>query len=389
MSGKSISHRLYLILRPPHGFAIVDMLIVASELTQNGRCYSRSCHVTDLSSCRYFHWAFLRPPIDTLGMLGNVALLFVIRQPKFNSRTYSYIRWLAFADLATLTFDVFFLLSTVERWHRGFGFLISWLLCHILHPIFYTFGTWSAFMVVILTVHRLRAVWDPFAFRAQTRKPCYVALGAFLFSALINVVSFLQYMMLHIVKPRREGVELEVWCYACTWSAFHKRALIQDGYVFGREFVSKVLPVIMVFVLNIAIILVYRRRQAQGRILRSSTGQPDEEERRVVYMLLFIGTFYVLSMTPISLYIMAISTEGKYTTSRGFEIFRTAANLLANTQTASNFYLYCFCSRAVREEFIRVCKATLRDPRVLLLGGRRGFRRVQREQLRSEETTRF
>lgn len=295
-------------------------------------------------------------------MLGNIALLIVLRRLNFRSPTYRYVFWLALADLSHMTFDVLYLISTVKKIHMTFSFEVSRMLCRALHPTIHTSGAWSSFMVVVLTAHRLRAVWDPFAFRFQKVKTHVVALAALGLSVLIHVVGCWQYEVLRV--RTKDGVER----YACAWSAFHKKPGVQHGYVVAREVVTRTLPVTAVFLLNIAITVVYRRRRAQARVLQSgaqsSTGQSDVEEQRVINMLLFIGMAYVICMTPMSLLVVAMSVQDNFG-SPDLELFWVSANMLANVQSACNFYLYFFCSRAMRQEFLSVFGGTLRRPEFL------------------------
>lgn len=229
-------------------------------------------------------------------------------------------------------------------------------------------------MVIVLTCHRLRAVWNPFAFRIQKIKSYLVALGALFLSVVIHVVGSWRYEFLRVDEPTSGDVE----CYACRWSAFHNEDVVEGGHIYGRELLTRVFPVVTVFLLNIAIVVIYRHRRAQARVLQSTGGQPNAEERRVTFMLLFIGSTYVICMTPISVLIVVMSLQ-EYDTSIDFEVFHVAANILANTQSACNFYLYFFCSRDVRQEFLELLKETFPKVRGTCHRQPQGFRRSSSE----------
>lgn len=288
----------------------------------------------------------------------------------FKSPTYRYMNWLAIADLTHLTFTVLYMTSAVETLHREFGYLLSWILCHTLRTLIRTFETWSYFMVPVFTCRRLRGVWDPFAFRIQKVKNYLVALGALFLSTVIHVVGSWEYELDRMYKPTGNGVE----CYACKRSAFHSKNIVGEGRIYGRELLSRVFPMLTVFLLNIVIVVIYRHRLAQGRVLQPTKRTPDAEECRMTFQLLFIGITNVICMTPMSLLMVVMSLK-ECDASIDFEVFHEVANIFANTQSVCNFYLYFFWRSEVRQEFLEFLREMLPKVRVLCCRQPEGFRR--------------
>lgn len=311
-----------------------------------------------LTRFRKIPLTFVIPPIAVIGTIGNICALIVLNQKCFSSRPYRYLFWLAIADLCTLITGLIYQLTDIESYNRQFGYAAAFFACHIVLPFINVFGATSAFMIVALTADRLLAVCRPFAFYTHRGMlPAGVAaMIAFGLSLGLYSPNPFQHTVMTIAL---KGGDTSPVCYRCTWSFFHRQKSV-ERYVFIRQILTHLVPVAIVFVLNLSFIVVFARRRTRRLSVSYSTDAKVSERRRLIRMILLMTTVFIVCLTPMALSVVALSTVKKNTTSAGFELFRSSSRVLSYVNHSSNFYLYLFCSPMIRASFADICRGAYR-----------------------------
>ncbi|CAL4237617.1 unnamed protein product, partial [Meganyctiphanes norvegica] len=211
-------------------------------------------------------------------------------------------------------------------------------------------------MLLALTVERFISVCYP----AQARNICGGTRRANITVTLIPLSIFVLYSpylfltwvtscidqsgkLLYIKDNNEEVTE-------STWFMVYKLLL---------EIVLKLIPSIILFILNIRIIRTYtnvcKRRREMTNKVSSDVKRQYLEEQRLLFLLGGTSTLFFICMTP--MIILSVSIHWTEKNSYFFEIFRATANVLEVTNFAVTFYVYCIFSKDFRETFLRTLRS--------------------------------
>lgn len=202
-------------------------------------------------------------------------------------------------------------------------------------------------------------------------------------------------------------------------------------YVWIRESVLRLLPMVLLAVLNIRIVFALRQLQSRRRKLKgggsavsqsgvsvskqqrrkksterslsrgsslrqsmhSSPAQKAErrrlqEERRLVLLLIGIVVMFLVCVTPSAILLILPIPDSEFTF--GLKLFRAVANLLELTNYALNFYVYVGCSSDFRLTFVSVfCQRCQRKKAHTQENGNRSFSPLATMGTRIQENSRM
>lgn len=300
-----------------------------------------------------------------LGLVGNSINLAVLSRPSLRGVTYVYLFWLAISDFAYLAVNV---AVYVVEWFDPellFTYGVMFAMCHFTFALSNMFATSSAFIVTVLTIDRHRAVSEPLRPKNKVirRRPaitiaCAIALAVVLYVP-VTFQTMLQASVLTRVVSLEEGggsANHSETLYSCKISPVTDLAAFKV-YVYCREIISRVAPIVLVTLLNVRIILALKRHQQDREDLACSAERERVvEERRLVKLLIAIVLMFLVCTTPQMLSWMLVSKDA-IETSALFNVFDSISDLLIAVNAASNFYLYCFCSKAVRRVFLQMLRS--------------------------------
>ncbi|KAK4873526.1 hypothetical protein RN001_015555 [Aquatica leii] len=129
-------------------------------------------------------------------------------------------------------------------------------------------------------------------------------------------------------------------------------------YTVVLELVFKVIPIILLAVLNLRILLVYRKsceRRRRMTLSRTASGDEDPrkfaEERRLMLLLGSTSILFLVCVSP--MVILNVTLSEVNLTRYPYQVFRALANLLEVTNYSITFYIYCMFSEDFRNTLLR------------------------------------
>lgn len=305
------------------------------------------------------------PFIASLGIIGNIVSTSVlwINSHYFSSPSYVYLRWLTVADLLVMIFSIPLSITRVV----GDEFSIKIIAIYSAHLSLYLINSLlstSNLLVLCLTIERFLSICHP---RSVNPK---LGIGGYRFNALIvvgiTVYSFLLQVP-EIFSKTVEEVEPEtsvnstVGVTEIAYKVTHNTSLYDSGwYTFAwawfRETTVKVIPILVIGVLNPLILRKYNRQKRVRNSMSSSQsgeGQVNyRNERRLTVLLGGACVTFLVCTTPSAIVtIMYTEETAKHF---GFQVFMSVANCLELTNNALNFYVYTIASSDFRHQLRKV-----------------------------------
>jgi len=305
-------------------------------------------------------WALYVPvciTICVLGTIGNILSLIVWRRLRKKSRvgnisTTTYFMLLSYVDIGVLlttlpTMTLPYLEEGVLR-NRAFAVFFS----YIGHPLHYFLIFLSIYMVVAMSIDRVRLVFRPFSRYSQNQKYTYLMIAIFTGIAFfLNIPSFFEF------KPEQDH-------YTGKWK------LTEIRYLHRREFRDAVftthcigvivLPWMTMFIANIFLIVKSSRRLKSVRSMSTNEEEYCAEHRQMTYTLIFV------SMT--SLVLLAVQCISRCVTMFYYidssvwpriHYAREIGNMTLPLNSALNFILFCLPGKRFRKEMMHVVKTLL------------------------------
>lgn len=311
---------------------------------------------------RNLEFHFILPAVAVLGLVGNTINLFVLRS--FTGRTFFYLFWLAVSDLSTMFFDSLFSLGYSRAPNNP---IIAFLQCHFVPGGAGALLTCSNFIVVVLTVDRFRAVCYPIETRAK-QKNSHAGLKVFLcFISALIVFSPIMYLweVKSVVVELGANQDRTTLCYLCQRRKFSNRALISYYGIVLAVF-SKIIPILIVASINIAIVVGLNKHQTERSItLQIGPVSRESAEDRLKVLIMTITTVFIVCLTPLAIRQLFFRREPR---TLEFAIFKAVSLVMIHLNTACNFYVYCFCSEAIRNRLREICRRFLTSAKRRLAG---------------------
>ena len=116
-------------------------------------------------------------------------------------------------------------------------------------------------------------------------------------------------------------------------------------YTVLREMLTKILPSILVIILNIQMVKSYNRKtfQHSKRLLA-------QKDQNLMRLLFFLGVTFFVCNIPMAVIRILVSIG--FTTEPIFKEFRIIINTIEVLFAASNFYCYCLCNVQIRQKVV-------------------------------------
>lgn len=314
-----------------------------------------------IAQTRLVAYGVIAPVVITVGMVGNILTILLLRKPQFRGVTYTYFLALAVSDLLSLFFSISLMVHLVQVATRAYSTAVWYSYFEILFvnaPM-----SASVLIVVCVTVDRFFSVCRP-----QDFKGIHTMRHARKGIAGAVVVAFLMWLPTCMIKQPLEHDACNTtffeppdngtWWVACMMPTLEQPWYV--GYLWTRQTVVAFAPIVALVVMNVLIVKEYiqirdRRRELDGDSSRdpaAAEGRRKDDKNLINLLRAVIISFFV-TLVPAgvfnSMYSETLSTELEY------EIFRAFANDLEILNHALNFYLYIVCSKpiraAIREHF--------------------------------------
>lgn len=305
---------------------------------------------------RHVAYGVVAPIIVSIGIVGNILVIALLRLPQFKGVVFSFFTVLAVADLLSLGFCI----SPLHHALAGGTLHYSTAAWYSYFELLFVGAAMSTsvLIVVCITVHRFFSVCRPGEFqRLNTPRFPRISMVAALGTAVIAwlPMSFLRQPRLATDCQRTSFTppDNQTWWVACM---IHDTS--QKGYFIAYAWIRQVLvtflPIVAVVTLNLFTLRGFlRHRKLRHRMLsHHSNQQPSSlsksrEEKYLMGLLIAVMTSFVITIVPSGV-ANAINSSTR-TSELEFVIFSAVANNLEILNHTLNFYLYILCSKQVRE----------------------------------------
>ncbi|XP_013774549.1 probable G-protein coupled receptor B0563.6 [Limulus polyphemus] len=311
---------------------------------------------SDIQQLKFLGYGIIGSVVIGLGILGNMINLIVLTRPNLKGVTFVYLSWLATSDLMTLLVSTTSLLRLHGVQPRSFA--ASLYYAYVELALVNAFMASSVFLVVALTIDRYFSVCLPTRYKEvhNKRRARRAIIVAYVLAFCIYVPICFQKKPVAVHTERNETIYI-----ACENPTVFNHTGFRF-YLLIKEIIVRIGPVIVLAILNIAIIVAFRRMVRKRRSLLNSSNSSHSnqkessrklmEERRLVVLLGGIVLLFFVCMTPAA--VLTLLNSDHKELEFGFQLFRAIANVLELANFAMNFYVYCLCSSEIRTTFLRL-----------------------------------
>lgn len=312
---------------------------------------------------RQVAYGVVAPVILSVGLLGNILVIVLLRLPQFKGVVFSFFTALAVADLLSLGFCISPLhhVITGATLHRSTAVWYSYFELLFVGVAMST----SVLIVVCITVYRFFSVCRPAKFqRLNTPRFAWVSMAAAFGTSVVA------WLPMSFVREPRTVEE----CQSSSFTAPDNRTwwvacLIHDtgdkgyfiAYSWIRQTVVTFLPIVAVVTLNLFTLrgFMQHRRMRHRMLNQQTSGQSSavsksSEEKYLMGLLIAVMVSFVITIVPSGV-ANAINTSTA-TSELEFVIFSAVANNLEILNHTLNFYLYILCSKPVRDTLLEYYK---------------------------------
>ncbi|KAK8745103.1 hypothetical protein OTU49_000460 [Cherax quadricarinatus] len=311
--------------------------------------------VEDVRNAAY---GIIAPLIVSVGMLGNLLTIIILRLPQFRGVTYTYFLALAISDFLSLLFCI----SVIQHILTGGTHHYSMAVWYSYWEIFFTNIPMSSSVLIVLcvTIDRFFSVCRPTDFKRIHTS--HYARAGIVGSVVTSVVVWLPTCFLKEPKPYDEcetfifeAPDNGTWWVACISLEMRKNPFY-IAYTWLRQTIVTFVPIIVLLALNTLILKEFVRiRKMKDKMTRNEPLSLDilaaegrrREEHHLISLLTAVMISFFITLVPSGI-CNAIYTE-VLATRLTFEVFRAVSNDLEILNHALNFYMYILCSKPIRE----------------------------------------
>ena len=299
------------------------------------------------------------PLFLAIGMAGNASTIIVFHRQAKRRPSGLFILALAYCDFCVLSLRF---VAIIYSWLQMFSpetiryvlpnsfFWINASIC------FQRTGSW---FIIVIILERIIAVWFPLNLRnisTITRAKC---ITAFIFVVALTSTSTTIAVVLKssingdIPSTGPVSTQREAARYLTTRSEFIK------NWQLVLKVVYDILPIPLVFILNILVIIGIRRSTGVSKKFHSAR---QKQEQKITITLLTIAIFYFIFCGPFTLYCLL--------TTRGFIAIRDVPNIVSEIfkmlvilNSTVNFIIYGVTDQSVRQDYTELwrCRAADND----------------------------
>ncbi|XP_076452258.1 uncharacterized protein LOC143287902 [Babylonia areolata] len=296
-------------------------------------------------------WKFCPPVVLILGTFGNIMSIFIMGRTSSGESTVNiFFLAIAVGDLVTLYTGI-----TLKWLEVSFGLIFpsGWPLLMWITPASGAIVSW---MLVCVTLQRvLSVVWPHHVHRIYTRKRVFLLIG--------GVTAFLAALYSHSLYCFYPVSQRNDSSYNCISSSPQYAWFIDKVFSYVDLVVFSVVPFVCLAVGNSVLIWkLTASARAAGRSMATASSQHmvkrNQNNTSVTLTVLVVSmTFLVLTLPSALFYVLFFAKDQTALAPRkaaDVYLFSTLGILLADSNSAVNFYLYCLTGRRFREEFMKI-----------------------------------
>ncbi|XP_012279156.1 probable G-protein coupled receptor B0563.6 [Orussus abietinus] len=305
---------------------------------------------------RRISYGVVLPGVCLLGIVGNILNLVVLTRRNMRGTAYVYMRGYSAAALLAIIFCIPFAMRVLLYKETG-----SWsnkvqAFYHTHLELFLGNGCLGVgvLMLLALTVERYASVCHPGARSLPVCGPPNLTVF------LIPLATFLLYLP-GVFRSKMTSCLLPTdgrLIYQKREDLLFLHSVFYQVYKVVLELIFKVGPTILLAVLNLRIMIVYRRTcERRRRMTLSRTSSSDEdsrtfaEERRLIMLLGSTSILFLVCVSP--MVILNVTLSENNLSLYPYQVFRALANLLEVINYSITFYIYCLFSEDFRSTLAR------------------------------------
>ncbi|KAK6039791.1 7 transmembrane receptor [Cooperia oncophora] len=311
----------------------------------NATALSGAATVANIAYC------YVLPIVCAVGIIGNITNLIVLASRRLRAVSYMYLRALAVADLLCMIFVLVFV--TTEILTKNGSPINQYKLyqiyqCHfMLTLINWALGA-GVYVVVALSLERYISIVFPMHFRTWNSPKR--ALNAIIIAFTVPALLYVPYAVTRYKSTEKWDEHVNAFIYKIDDHQVYRTASWQI-YKWTRETILRFLPIIVLSILNIQIMIAFRKRQKMFQQLTKRKEQGTHKDDTLMYML--GGTVFMSLICNIPAAINLLLIDEALKRRLDYQIFRAVANILEITNHASQFYVFCTCSTDYRITFLQ------------------------------------
>ena len=311
-------------------------------LTSNGTAITTARRIVLIIPFEYLNIIFL--VLSSIGILSNLVNIIVLALNLKQRAWYTFLLGLGVADLgfsATYFCNHF----SIKYW-RVMGYARAVYKGHVSLYIVRGFGGSSTLITIAMTVERLYAIVFPFRAMANKGKACWRAKVLVLVCFIIAFACRVPRIFLSTViavSNSSGGEQLYATAYSdMMYSELGKALLLSMASIF------EYIPAVFLFVAN-TIMVVSLKRAHETRLKLSSSAASAATERQRALLLILIAFLFLTCESPGAIIQLIINTN-----TEAYYNLAAVCNILYFSNHCINVFVYCFCSREYRDDFIAV-----------------------------------
>ncbi|WKY14362.1 hypothetical protein Q1695_000145 [Nippostrongylus brasiliensis] len=296
-------------------------------------------------------YCYVLPVVCAIGVIGNITNLTVLASRRLRAVSYMYLRALAVADLLCMIFVLVFV--TTEILTKNGAPVNQYKLyqiyqCHLMLTLInWALGA-GVYVVVALSLERYISIVFPMHFR--TWNSPRRALNAIIIAYTIPALLYVPYAITRYKSIEKWDENVNATVYKLDDHEVY-RTVSWQVYKWTRETILRFLPIIVLSILNIQIMIAFRKRQKMFQQLTKRKEQGTHKDDTLMYML--GGTVFMSLLCNIPAAINLLLIDEALKRRLDYQIFRALANILEITNHASQFYVFCACSTDYRITFLQ------------------------------------
>ncbi|GMR30035.1 hypothetical protein PMAYCL1PPCAC_00230, partial [Pristionchus mayeri] len=296
-------------------------------------------------------YAYVLPCVCIFGIVGNITNLVVLASRRLRAVSYMYLRALAVADLLCMMFVLIFVICDIseKKWQSDVtdnAIFRVYRVHFMLTLINWALGT-GTYIVVALSLERFVSIVFPMHFR-QWNSPNRAA-KAIVIAYIVPAFLYMPYGY-----TRYQGLDkFDNVTNTSRWMAVDhdiSKTAPWNVYKWCREVLLRFAPILILSLLNIKIMMAFRKRQLMFKKLTKKKEHTNTKDDTLIYMLAGTSVMFFICNIPAALNLLFIDEVRKR--SFDYQIFRAVANILEITNHASQFYVFCACSSDYRTTFL-------------------------------------
>ena len=289
-----------------------------------------------------------------LGLAGNsLTILVTIKQRLIKTAVWVHIMCLAISDNCVLLGHFLYEFSKEPVNYWGHFLNSNHFICKLYFTCYTIFFVASHNILAFMTIQRSITIINPYK-ETPGQKRGFIMVACIMIYVLVLYVPYgvTLYAVMDIpigmVDPLTgQPVTIKI-CHTQPWYAKY-----HEYFLWAETFIMLIIPALSIIIANAAIIVTLIKRSNNKTIQRDNS--KVRKDSRINYMLVFVSSYFVISVSPMIIYVNFVSQYVFEDEVEGFatdhyNVAWSIITYLNMTNYVGNFFMYCLTGQIFREE---------------------------------------